>query len=227
VLCFTVHGLIFYVAAGGTAATLATRKPPEIILLLLFPRVIIVHMHVLLLPLPLLLLLLLWCQQHVQALACYQEAMRLRPGYADALAGMGAVLKELRMRPEAAAAFEAVTVLRPCCALAHGNLAGALYDMGALEQAISSYRTALALEPSFAEAVRHASAAPPQSSALCTHVCAYLLLLQAHGAVSHGCVILHYCNNFFHMNDKTCAPHCIFCCTSVSDTAQQPGQRAA
>jgi tetratricopeptide (TPR) repeat protein len=60
----------------------------------------------------------------LQALSCYQEAVRLRPCYADAFTGMGVVLKELKRRPEAEACFEAVVRLRPNCALAHGNLAG-------------------------------------------------------------------------------------------------------
>jgi protein O-GlcNAc transferase len=68
-------------------------------------------------------LVLLWMSVW-QALSCYQEAIRLRPCYADALTGMGVVLKELKRRPEAEACFEAVVRLRPNCALAHGNLAG-------------------------------------------------------------------------------------------------------
>jgi hypothetical protein len=37
---------------------------------------------------------------------------------------LGVVLKELKRRSEAEACFEAVVLLRPACALAHGNLAG-------------------------------------------------------------------------------------------------------
>ena len=54
-----------------------------------------------------------------------QEAVRLRPGYADAFTGLGVSLKELKRRDEAEACFEAVVRLRPRCALSLGNLAGA------------------------------------------------------------------------------------------------------
>lgn len=88
----------------------------------------------------------------MQALGCYQEAVKLRPGYADAFTGMGVVLKELKRRAEAEACFEAVVRLRPSCALAHGNLAGMLYEQGKLDAAIAMYHKALTIEPSFPEA---------------------------------------------------------------------------
>jgi hypothetical protein len=54
-----------------------------------------------------------------------QEAVRLRPAYADAYTGMGVALKELKRRDEAEACFAQVVRLRPGCALSLGNLAGA------------------------------------------------------------------------------------------------------
>lgn len=53
-----------------------------------------------------------------------QEAVRLRPDYADAYTGMGVVLKELKRKIEAEQCFETVVQLRPHCALSLGNLAG-------------------------------------------------------------------------------------------------------
>jgi protein O-GlcNAc transferase len=57
-----------------------------------------------------------------------QEAVRLRPNYADAYTGMGVSLKELRRRSEAQACFETCVRLRPGCALSLGNLAGLYYE---------------------------------------------------------------------------------------------------
>ena len=54
-----------------------------------------------------------------------QEAVKLRPSYADAFTGMGVSLKELGHKDEAAACLQQVVRLRPNCALSLGNLAGA------------------------------------------------------------------------------------------------------
>lgn len=59
-----------------------------------------------------------------------QEAVRLRPAYADAFTGMGVALKELKRRDEAEACFSQVVRLRPGCALSLGNLAGARAGRG-------------------------------------------------------------------------------------------------
>ena len=53
-----------------------------------------------------------------------QEAVGLRPSYADAYTGMGVSLKELKKKEEAEGCFQAVVRLRPGCALSLGNLAG-------------------------------------------------------------------------------------------------------
>ena len=53
-----------------------------------------------------------------------QEAVRLRPNYADAYTGMGVSLKELKRKDEAEHCFAQVVHLRPGCALSLGNLAG-------------------------------------------------------------------------------------------------------
>ena len=55
---------------------------------------------------------------------CVQEAVRLRPSYADAYTGMGVSLKELKRKEEAEQCFAQVVRLRPNCALSLGNLAG-------------------------------------------------------------------------------------------------------
>lgn len=61
-----------------------------------------------------------WCDW----VATLQEAVRARPGYADAFTGMGISLKELKRREEAEVCFQQVVRLRPGCALSLGNLAG-------------------------------------------------------------------------------------------------------
>lgn len=118
--------------------------------------------------------------EHSTALGFYQEALRLRAGYEDAFTGMGLCLKELGRREEAEQCFKEVVRLRPCCALSLGNLAGAggvdgkctgvkavmcccvwkthcpptglYYEQGKLEEAIATYKQALAIEPVFPEA---------------------------------------------------------------------------
>lgn len=75
------------------------------------------------------------CQAHISTVCvcglsavhhghCVQEAVRLQPNYADAFTGLGVSLKELKRRDDAEACFQAVTRLRPGCALSLGNLAG-------------------------------------------------------------------------------------------------------
>lgn len=53
-----------------------------------------------------------------------QEAVKLRPNYADAYTGMGVSLKELGRKNDAVACLQQVVRLRPTCALSLGNLAG-------------------------------------------------------------------------------------------------------
>ena len=53
-----------------------------------------------------------------------QEAVNLRPTYADAYTGLGVSLKESKRKDEAEACFQQVVRLRPGCALSLGNLAG-------------------------------------------------------------------------------------------------------
>lgn len=96
---------------------------------------------------------------------CEQEAVNLRPTYADAYTGLGVSLKESKRKDEAEACFQQVVRLRPGCALSLGNLAGGscassvlLASSGAVQHAFAQGR--LAEGPSHCLLCSHWQAAP-------------------------------------------------------------------
>ena len=78
----------------------------------------------------------------------FEEALRLRPDYAKARNGMGAVYFRSREMPEAAREFEEALKADPSLAEAHLNLGVALSRMGRVAEAISQCQEALRLRPS-------------------------------------------------------------------------------
>ncbi len=74
-----------------------------------------------------------------EALAAYQQAVRLRPGYVDALMGMGMVLRQVGDDPAALGCFERVLVLAPTHAAAHWEIATILLALGRFERGWQEY----------------------------------------------------------------------------------------
>jgi tetratricopeptide (TPR) repeat protein len=87
-----------------------------------------------------------------EAIAHYQQALRIEPDYAEAHYNLGNALKRLGRIPEAIAHYEQALRIKPDYAEAHNNLGNALKLAGKIEEAIAHYEQALRIEPDFAEA---------------------------------------------------------------------------
>jgi tetratricopeptide (TPR) repeat protein len=92
--------------------------------------------------------------RQAEAIACYQEVLRLDPNYPDAHVGLAVELAKLPGRnAEAIAHLERALQLRPHYVEAHNNLGVELAKLpGRLPEAIAHYEAALSLKPGFAEA---------------------------------------------------------------------------
>jgi Flp pilus assembly protein TadD len=86
------------------------------------------------------------------ALQQYQEAVRLRPGDAQAHSKLGSALNKQGRTDEAAAQFQEAIRLEPGYAEAHNNLGVTLAGKGQADDAIRQYQEAIRLDPSYAEA---------------------------------------------------------------------------
>jgi predicted O-linked N-acetylglucosamine transferase (SPINDLY family) len=84
---------------------------------------------------------------YVQAVASFQEAVRLRPESAAAHNNLGNVFVEQGRPADAVKSFRQALLYRPDFASAHSNLGEALRRQGQLEDAVSCFRDALAIDP--------------------------------------------------------------------------------
>jgi Flp pilus assembly protein TadD len=87
-----------------------------------------------------------------EAIAQYQEAIRLKPSYADPYYNLGTALAKQGQTAEAIHQFQEYIQFRPNDADGHYDLATALYNEGQLNQAIRQYREAIHLKPDNADA---------------------------------------------------------------------------
>jgi Flp pilus assembly protein TadD len=86
-----------------------------------------------------------------EAIRQYQQAIRLKPDYADARNSLGIGLFGKGRTDEAIRQFREVLRLKPGYADAHNNLAGALDKKGQMDEAIRHYQHALRLKPDCAD----------------------------------------------------------------------------
>jgi predicted O-linked N-acetylglucosamine transferase (SPINDLY family) len=92
-------------------------------------------------------------RQWEAALASYDQALAIRPDYAEALSNRGNVLGELK-RPEAAlASYDRAIAIKPDYARGWFNRGNLLGDLGQWEAALASYDRAIAIRPDYAEAL--------------------------------------------------------------------------
>ncbi len=87
--------------------------------------------------------------QEPEAIAAYEAALRINPGYAEAHNNLGTALLKMPGRlPDAIAQYEAAIRINPDYAQAHFNLGNALRDRpGRLPDAIVEYEAALRTDP--------------------------------------------------------------------------------
>ncbi|WP_321187032.1 O-linked N-acetylglucosamine transferase family protein [Trinickia soli] len=86
------------------------------------------------------------------AMACFNQAIALKPSYIQAHNNLGNLLREQGLFADAVQCYRTVIALKPDYAEVHNNLANALVDLGDLDAAIKAYRRAIALKPDLAEA---------------------------------------------------------------------------
>ena len=86
------------------------------------------------------------------AIACYRQALALKPDYAEAHTNLGIALWDQGKVAEAIACYCQALALKPNLVEAHHNLGNALYAQFLLEEAAACYHQALALKPDYVEA---------------------------------------------------------------------------
>ena len=90
--------------------------------------------------------------QHVEALANYEQALKLRPGHAGAHYNRGVSLQALNRYDEALASYDRALAAHPDYVLALNNRGVMLRELKRLEDSLECYDRALALQPNYADA---------------------------------------------------------------------------
>jgi lipoprotein NlpI len=87
-----------------------------------------------------------------EAIRQYQEAIRLKPDFAESHSNLGAILGMQGQTDEAISQFQEAVRLVPDDATAHYNLGTALGVKGQVDEAISQLQEAIRLKPDYADA---------------------------------------------------------------------------
>ena len=82
----------------------------------------------------------------------YQEAIRLKPDYAEAHLNLGNALQRQGQLAEAVGQYQEAIRFKPDYAEAHNNLGAAFLDQGRLAEAVTQYQEAIRLKPHYVEA---------------------------------------------------------------------------
>ena len=87
-----------------------------------------------------------------EAIAAYNNALLIKPGFAEAHNNIGAAFQSQGKFEEASAAYNKALLINPDYAKAHYNLGVTLKELGRLEEAEASYRQAITVKPDYAKA---------------------------------------------------------------------------
>ena len=100
------------------------------------------------------------------AISHYEQALLIKPDYAEAHNNLGNTLLELGRVPEAVGHFEQALRVAPNSARVHYNMAGALIRQGRRSEAIAHWEQAVRIKPDYAEAHNNLAAALMQTGRL-------------------------------------------------------------
>ena len=87
-----------------------------------------------------------------EAVAAYNNALHLKPDFAEAHANLSNALQDLGQLDDAVAACKNALRLKPDFVAAHYNLGNMLKALGSLEDAVAAYNNAIRLKPDYAQA---------------------------------------------------------------------------
>ena len=87
-----------------------------------------------------------------EAIEQYQQALQIKPDFAEAHYNLGNILLDLGQVPEAIRHYEQALQSNPVYPEAHYNLGVALERVGRIQEAIGHYQQALLIKPDYAEA---------------------------------------------------------------------------
>jgi protein O-mannosyl-transferase len=92
------------------------------------------------------------------AILQFQEALKLRSGYAEAHFNLGLALAGKGRLDEAMSQYQEATRLKPDYAEVYNDFGVALFDKGQLDEAITQFKEALRLKPDYADARKNLDA---------------------------------------------------------------------
>ncbi len=91
-------------------------------------------------------------KNYSKAIACYQNALKIKPNFAEAHNNLGAALKALGRYDEAITSYQNALQLKPDYPEAHNNLGIALLEIQQLQPAKQCFDLAIQIAPNYADA---------------------------------------------------------------------------
>ena len=87
-----------------------------------------------------------------EAIDAFQQAINIKPNYAEAYNNMGVALREKMKLDKAIDAYRNALSIKPDYTDAHLNMGNAFQERGKLDEAIEAYNKAIAIKPDYADA---------------------------------------------------------------------------